>query len=257
MEASGGGNLQVGCQVGNTGLIEALARSTVSLSNGGNNLGTIEANGNGATVNLGGAINSTNAVLEAVGTGARIVLAGATVTGTLQGANGTTIEVSSGTFDGSATPFTDIGNVVVDAGGTLVLKGTIDNLGTITVNGAQNSFSANFGRLMINGDATLAGGGQVVLSGSPSYTSFIAGQTGGATLTNVDNTITGAGYLGYDASNGGTNLTLTNAAGGIIDATGYLSVYTGGNTITNAGLMEATGGGNLQVGSQVSNTGLI
>src|SRR5205085_2826644 len=278
MEATGGGGLIVSSPVYNTGLIEAMAGSSVALDGGFNNLGTIEANGNGssvylngsithlgtieangngATVNLGAAINSTNAVLEAVGTGARIVLAGATVTGTLQGANGTTIEVSSGTFDGSATPFTDIGNVVVDAGGTLVLKGTIDNLGTITVNGAQNSFSANFGRLMINGDATLAGGGQVVLSGSPSYTSFIAGQTGGATLTNVDNTITGAGYLGYDASNGGTNLTLTNAAGGIIDATGYLSVYTGGNTITNAGLMEATGGGNLQVGSQVSNTGLI
>src|SRR5205085_1047244 len=61
MEATGGGNLQVGSQVSNTGLIEALAGSTVSLSNGGNNLGTIEANG--GNVYISGNESGGNAVI--------------------------------------------------------------------------------------------------------------------------------------------------------------------------------------------------
>ena len=110
----------------------------------------------------------------------------------------------------------------------------------------------------IDGSVVLTGGGQITLAGNPYYSDFLAGASAGSTLINVDNTISGGGYLGFNPINDNTNLTLTNATGGIIDATsGYLYVYTGGNIITNAGLMEATAGATLYVESALNNTGLI
>ena len=48
-----------------------------------------------------------------IGTGSRMALQGAATTGAVQAAAGAEIEVSGGgnLFDGSATPFTDIGRV--------------------------------------------------------------------------------------------------------------------------------------------------
>ena len=51
---------------------------------------------------------------------------------------------------------------------------------------------------------TLQGGGQIVLNINPynyygyGYYNTIVGQSAGATLTNVDNTITGAGTFGKE-----------------------------------------------------------
>jgi hypothetical protein len=51
-----------------------------------------------------------------IGTGSRMALQGAAITGAVQAAAGAEIEVSGGgnLFDGSATPFTDISSVAVD-----------------------------------------------------------------------------------------------------------------------------------------------
>jgi hypothetical protein len=66
------------------------------------------------------------------------------------------------------------------------------------------------------------------------------------TLTNVDNTISGGGQLG----NG--QLTLVNEASGVIEGNGgALIINTGGNTISNAGLME----GSLVIDSAINNIG--
>jgi hypothetical protein len=259
MEATAGGTLQIGSTLNNTGFIEATAGSSVYLYAGVNNGGSVEANGDGSSLFLSNTVNNTSGVLEAIGTGARIVLQGATITGTVQAAAGAEIEVTSSgnLFDGSATPFTDIGSVVVDAGSVLTLRGTIDNLGTITVNG-NVPYYTNYGQVEIDGNVMLTGGGQIVLAGTPYYSAFLAGASAGSILNNVDNTISGGGYLAYNASTGSTNLTLVNDAAGIIDATtGYLYVATGSNIITNAGLMEATAGGTLQIGSTLNNTGFI
>ena len=71
------------------------------------------------------------------------------------------------------------------------------------------------------------------------------------TLTNVDNTISGAGSIGDQ------DLTLQNDQYGVIDANGAspLTLNTGSNAITNAGLIEATSGGTLDLDSNVTNTG--
>ena len=50
------------------------------------------------------------------------------------------------------------------------------------------------------------------------------------------------------------HLTLNNDAGGIIDATGVLTIDTG-HTVNNAGLLEAAAGGTLHIEDAVSNSG--
>jgi hypothetical protein len=106
--------------------------------------------------------------------------------------------------------------------------------------------------LQIVGDGlTLQGGGQLVLSDSPA--NIIVGTTSTTTLTNVDNTISGAGQIGL----GDGNLTLVNEAHGTVDANaagGTLIVDTG-HTVTNAGLLEASNGGTLLIEDAVNGSG--
>jgi probable HAF family extracellular repeat protein/uncharacterized repeat protein (TIGR03803 family) len=114
-------------------------------------------------------------------------------------------------------------------------------------------------QLEISGSLTLNGGGggatgpgQVILTDSSE--NFIVSNGSAATLYNVDNTISGAGTIG-DAY-----LTLDNETHGVIDATGTnnpLILDTGANAIINAGLLEATGGGTLDIDSAVSNSGTL
>src|SRR5262249_5812741 len=80
---------------------------------------------------------------------------------------------------------------------------------------------------------------------------FISGTIPSVTLTNADNTISGAGQLGAG------QIALVND--GTIIATGShaLIIDTGANVVTNTGTLEATGSGGLTVNSDVANSGLI
>src|SRR5262249_25602463 len=124
--------------------------------------------------------------------------------------------------------------------------------------------------LIVNGTLVLNGGGLFAMTDSTGSTvntlnQIVAAQPG-AILSNVDNTITGGnatiGHLGDGA------LTLQNF--GIIDATPLITetptppvttsdgiiVLNTGKTIQNAGLLEATNGGELDVkDSAIQNTG--
>ncbi len=73
------------------------------------------------------------------------------------------------------------------------------------------------------------------------------------TLTN-DATIAGSGTIG-DA-----HLTLVNAAGAVIDATGTaaaLTINTTGHTVTYSGLIEATGSDGLTISGALANSGTL
>jgi hypothetical protein len=72
-----------------------------------------------------------------------------------------------------------------------------------------------------------------------------------ATLTNVNNTISGAGTIGD------SRLTLNNQ--GTISANGSLAlvIATGSNSVTNSGTLEATSAGGLDINSNVSNSKTI
>src|SRR5262249_13585562 len=79
----------------------------------------------------------------------------------------------------------------------------------------------------------------------------ISGTVPSVMLTNVDNTISGAGQLGTG------QMTLVND--GTIIATGShaLVIDTGANVVSNIGTFEATGSGGVTVHRHVVNAGLI
>jgi hypothetical protein len=137
------------------------------------------------------------------------------------------------------------GTMTVGDGATLPLGGTINNTGTIALGSTGDETDLE---ILVKG-ATLQGGGQVTLSDNGQNVIF--GGDPSAVLTNVNNTISGAGQLGVG------QMTLVNQ--GIIDATGTnaLVLDTGSNVIANSGILEATGTGGLTVNSAVTNSGSL
>jgi len=155
--------------------------------------------------------------LATVGTGSRILLQ-STVTGTLATAPGTVIEIANDApvFDGTGAAFNNPANVVIDPLGKLTLKGVINNTGSITLtNPGSYPYNTDTETLDVAAvGVTLQGGGTVMLGGNYVSNNIITGDSAAATLTNVDNTISGAGNFGQG------RLTLVNQAGGTINATG-------------------------------------
>jgi T1SS-143 domain-containing protein len=144
------------------------------------------------------------------------------------------------------TPVThNAGDMVLSDGSLLPLSGTVDNSGTIHLNSSGSETNLE----IVQHGATLQGGGTLVLSDSAENVIF--GSDASVTLTNVDNTISGAGQLGEG------HLTLIND--GMIIATGdnALVIDTGANTVDNSGTLEALGAGGLLVHSDILNDGLL
>ena len=110
-------------------------------------------------------------------------------------------------LDGSAHAVTIGGYVQVDAGASLALDGTIHNEGTIDLASGSGPSS----NLVIQTDVTLQGCGQVTLTDGGDNAIVTNGSA--VTLTNVDNTISGAGTIGDRQY-----LTLVNERDGTIDA---------------------------------------
>ncbi|MBA3811105.1 MAG: hypothetical protein H0X27_05575 [Caulobacteraceae bacterium] len=113
-------------------------------------------------------------------------------------------------------------------GGVFTINGSVSNSGLITV-------GASGAELRFSGATMLTGGGQIALADSKtSYINTL--NQAAAELTNVDETISGAGQLA------GRGFFLTNQAGGLVDATGdHALIVKGTADSTNAGLMEGTG----------------
>jgi hypothetical protein len=178
--------------------------------------------------------------------GDAVITIGAGETITLHGVNAALLTASDFLFN--QTPvFDNTGTMAIGDGATLPLSGTIDNTGIIALNSTGDATE-----LQIIGDGlTLQGGGQLTLSGDDA--NAIVGTGSNSTLTNVDNTISGAGQIG----SGDGTLTLVNEAHGTIDANvagGTLTLETG-TTITNDGILEATNGGTLQIDDPVIGNG--
>ena len=125
-------------------------------------------------------------------------------------------------------------DVARPGGASLPLR-VIDELDGIVGRLRQMDDQVGSGTLLqlIQHGVTLQGGGEVTLSDDAG--NVIAGTMSSVTLTNVDNTISGAGQLG----NG--QMMLINE--GTIVATGNnaLVIDTGANAVVNSGTLEATG----------------
>ncbi len=232
------------------GVIDAnqSTRLEVQLSGGATNAGMMEATAGGTLRILNSTINSSSGGTIQALAGSAVNLDGATLTGGTLATSGTGViqNVSVSTLDGTAgNTVTNTGHVQVDDNTRLNIQGVINNTGSITLNSAGNSTDLE----ITGGAAKLQGGGQLVLNDHAS--NLVFGATASAVLTNVNNTISGAGQLGDN------QLTLINQA--TINATGgnALVVSTGqGGPVQNTGLMEATNTGGLTIlNTTVDNTG--
>jgi T1SS-143 domain-containing protein len=137
------------------------------------------------------------------------------------------------------------GDMVVADGALMPFSGTLDNTGSIhiTSTGSQTAFE------IVQHGLTLTGGGTVTLSDDASNAIFGSGDD--VTLTNVDNTISGAGQLGDG------HLTLVNEGTIIASGSHALVIDTGVNAVSNTGTLEATGTGGLHIHGDVVNNGLL
>ena len=180
------------------------------------------------------------------GHGDAVITLGTGETITLHGVDAASLTAADFVFNQTPVVEND-GTMVVSDGAMLPLGGIIDNTGTIALNSTGDETDVQ----IIGDGVTLQGGGYLTLSDS--HENIIFGTNSATTLTNVDNTISGAGQIGI----GDGNLTLVNEAHGTINANisgGTLTLDTG-HTITNDGLLEATNGGTLQIDDAVSGSG--
>ncbi|WFU11876.1 VCBS domain-containing protein (plasmid) [Rhizobium sp. CB3090] len=137
------------------------------------------------------------------------------------------------------------GDMVLSDGALMPFSGTLDNTGSIhiTSTGSETTFE------IVQHGLSLTGGGTVTLSDDAHNVIFGSGDD--VTLTNVDNTISGAGQLGDG------HLTLVNEGTIIADGSHALVIDTGVNAVSNTGTLEATGTGGLDIHSSVVNDGLL
>ncbi|MEO8927557.1 MAG: hypothetical protein ABI306_10395 [Caulobacteraceae bacterium] len=208
------------------------------------------------SLTIGGTLTSAATASIDVGGYGQITLKGADIVGGgLSSYSSGAVAVSGrgNMLDGTTTPvIVGVGIVIGDAA-ALRIQGAITNLGGFVNSGAISLAAGSHHADLIVGaaGATLSGGGSVILGDNALNT--IRGVGAAATLTNVDNTISGAGRLGAG------RMTLINEAKGVIDATGTLAlnIDTGSSTIVNAGTIEATGTGGAVVAGAIANTGVL
>ncbi len=154
--------------------------------------------------------------------------------------------LNAGDFEFDQTPVTyNTGDMVISDGALLPLSGVVDNTGSIHLSSAGNETDLE----IVQHGATFQGGGTVVLSDNAENVIF--GSDPSVTLTNVDNTISGAGHLGDG------QMTLVNEGSIVADGSNALDIDTGGNAVINTGTLEATGSGGLVVHSDLDNSGLL
>ena len=234
-----GVTINTGAVVSNAGIVKANSALSAVIGGVVTNANTIEALGSGVVVKILGSITDTGTVL-ASGNGAHVELDGAVISGgKLQTLAGGEIDVNFGVLSDATIASGSI--VDINNNGTLALSGRIANSGLISALG-----SPSVATLAISGAVVLSGGGKVSLS--PSGDNQIIAAAGGGILSNVNNTIAGAGHIG------GGGLTVVNS--GTINAntaSAPLQIFA---TTINAGKLEATAsGGALLLNANISNTG--
>ena len=163
---------------------------------------------------------------------------------TLVGVAAASLTAANFVFD--ETPFTqNVGTLTIGDGALMPFGGIIDNQGTI---GLASQGHASDLEILGEG-AKLQGGGKIVLSDNGG--NVIYGASASATLTNVDNTISGAGRIG-DGAMGLVNQGVIEA-----DGTNGLVIDTGANAVVNSGVLSATGPGGLTIDGAIVNSGRV
>jgi len=212
----------------NQGILEATSGGILSMGSGtyANTGGTIRANGAGSNVRIAQSTHITGGTLAT------------DADGLIDTVNGTSILEN----------LTNVGKVRLNNSHNLELRGTINNQTSIEINSNNNDTD-----LLIEGNVTLSGGGQIVLSGTGH--GHIRDESGSPDghLTNENNLIRGHGSVGRERTQ------LTNQVDGTIRADvsgGTLTVDPNAAGMINQGIIEATGGAFLALGAGAfTNTG--
>jgi len=231
------------------GVIDANQSNALVLDTAGNvinNAGTFETTA-GGFLTINSQVNNAGGTIWA--NSGTITLNAPVYGGLLKTTAGGVINynVYNGThFNGQGThPYTITAgtNVQIANGNSDYIAGVIRNQGTITL----NSTGAATRLIAESGFVTLKGHGLVQMSDNAN--NLIYGSNGNYTLTNIDNTISGAGQIGAGQLHF-TNNWIVNA-----NQTVPLTINTS-NLVTNTSIFEATSGGNLVLAGQtVLNTG--
>jgi hypothetical protein len=172
-----------------------------------------------------------------------------------------TVEIANGQHNNSEVTLdinATIDNLAIDATNSLTITdntsltvaanthggstaGTITNAGTIMLNSTGDQTSLILG----GGTVTLTGGGMVTMSNN--IQNHISGGSG-SILSNLDNTIRGAGQIGSlsELDNGGV-INANQAAG--------IQIQSGITVVKNTGTLEVASGGTLSLQGAVDSTG--
>ena len=230
---SGGASLGAGdLALTNHALIDANATGTLQIypnAGGVINTGTMQASDGGTLKLYGENCVNTGAVIQALD-GSEVMLDDVSVTEGTVSTSGTGIVTIH-----HQTILQDVQNTgnMQAVGSNIVLKGTFTNAGSV-----ETVSTFLYTRIRVDGTVTLNGGGTITLGGTKI---LVEGIGDGGDLDNVDNTISGGGYLGN-----GSLGSLTNT--GTIEATGtnVLQVDLLGTVgMTNDGTIRAVGSGGL------------
>ncbi len=137
------------------------------------------------------------------------------------------------------------GLIEIRDGGMMPLAGLVHNTGTIALLGTVEGALLQ----VIQQGITLTGGGLVTLSDTDA--NAIAGTVEGVVLTNVDNTIAGAGHIG------GNGMTFVNEGTIVANGAHALVIEAEADPFVNAGLAKATGAGGLTIAGNLDNDGTV
>ncbi len=193
--------------------------------------GIIDANDKTLTIETGNAIANAG-LLEATAGGTLDIQDNVNNSGLLEASGGSTLDITGSTIGwvGAAAGIAGTNGILLAGSGDTLLVNVGGPGKTLTLNGST-----------AKGAVSLGAGSQIVAT------------TAGETLDNVNNVITGDGTIG----NNNADLTLKNETAGIIDANDKTLTIETGNAIANAGLLEATAGGTLDIQDNVNNSGLL
>jgi hypothetical protein len=208
------------------------------------NTGTLRAESGAELVLAAGTYQNVGGLIEALNA-STVTLSGATVVGgTLQTSGTGIIQTTSvETLDGATNTVTTIGSVSIRNGDVLGVSGTLSNTGTVSI----SSLATTTFLRCLGGPVTLTGGGTVTMSNSANNR---IDATGGGSLINVNNTITGGGAIGVNTMNV-TNqaLIVANQVADLtidplstFDNTGTLRADAGAEMVLSAGTYNNVGG---------------
>jgi hypothetical protein len=268
------GSAKNGTLLNASGATLSLAATGNAITTGGtaaliSNAGLLQ-NTSGGTVNIDVPITSTGTITDT--SGSIDLFGGGTLGGTLNGTGEISLE-GNATYTLASTLTLDVGTLAIydyNDSTSVILRSNESYAGTLNVFAefGTDNFNLVGHTLTLTNSGSLAtayaafnfvGGGEFAVGESANVTLNGIGFAGGTLLDNAG-TLTEAGTIELDENGSANTGTLLNASGGTLalSATGT-AVSSGGTAalVSNAGLIENTSGGTVDIDVPISSSGLI